>query len=368
VGSTITNVNVNGRSLPAAGFDPNNCDGCHNAPALSVTGTITAEAVGPVTVPGGVFPDALRLRFNLTLSSGSANFTQNTLTWWGRGVGLIQEQDLGDSSSTVLTWSSRVQPSAPAMFAATLPTSRSVAVNVPATAFATIINSSSSSSATGCRIQPISNIPATFAYQTTNPADNSLIGTVNTPIDIPPGVAQSFVIALTPTAPFDPTEVRFSFSCENTNVAPINIGLDTLLLSGSATPVPDVIALGATAGNNGIVDIPGVVGTGAFAVAAANVGAGGTITVSADTANTVLPVNLLVCQTSQQPATLGQCLAGPAPSVTTTIANGGTPTFAIFVQGGGAVPFDPTANRIFVRFRDGGNVVRGATSVAVRTQ
>ena len=54
--------------------------------------------------------------------------------------------------------------------------------------------------------------------------------------------------------------------------------------------------------------------------------------------------------------------------MTTTINANATPTFGIFVQGKGNVPFDPAANRIFVRFRDAGNVTRGSTSVAVRTQ
>jgi hypothetical protein len=44
------------------------------------------------------------------------------------------------------------------------------------------------------------------------------------------------------------------------------------------------------------------------------------------------------------------------------------PQFGIFVQGNGTVTFDPAANRIFVRFKDDGNITRGSTSVAVRTQ
>jgi hypothetical protein len=54
--------------------------------------------------------------------------------------------------------------------------------------------------------------------------------------------------------------------------------------------------------------------------------------------------------------------------VTTQIDAGETPTFGIFVQGTGAIPSDPAANRIFVRFKDAGGVTRGSTSVAVRTQ
>jgi len=74
---------------------------------------------------------------------------------------------------------------------------------------------------------------------------------------------------------------------------------------------------------------------------------------------------VLVCETN--PAT-GVCLAGPGPEVTTTIESNATPTFGVFVVGGGAVPFDPANNRIFVRFTDSGGVTRGSTSVAVRTQ
>jgi hypothetical protein len=368
IGSSVV-TNTNGHAVSGAGLSPS-CESCHSAsgfPQFRMVGTVTVEGVVPVTVPAGSFADALQLLLSFELRDRASNTligTQSSRMWLGKGVGRIKETDLTDNSTVDLTWSSALQPQPPVVFAATLPTSRSVQVGVPATIFATIINSNSTQTATGCRIHPLSSIPATFVYQTTDPATNSLTGTLNTPADIPPTRWQSFVIALTPTGVFGPTDVRFGYTCTNTNVAPINIGLDTLLLSGSATPVPDVIALAATLKNDGIVDIPGATGTGAFAVASANVGTGGTITVSADTAGTVLPISLTLCQTDSGS---GACLGSSAPSVTTTINAGGTPTFAIFVKGNGTVPFDPTANRIFVRFRDGSNVVRGATGVAVRT-
>ena len=155
-----------------------------------------------------------------------------------------------------------------------------------------------------------------------------------------------------------------SFDCANTDPAPINTGLNTLLLSASTTPVPDIVALAATTTNDGIVNIPGTNGIGAFAVATVNVGASGSITASADTGSATLPVNISLCQTD--PAT-GQCISAIDASVTTQINANATPTFGIFVQGNGNVPFDPAANRIFVRFKDGGGVTRGSTSVAVRT-
>ena len=184
-------------------------------------------------------------------------------------------------------------------------------------------------------------------------------------MDIAAGAAQSFVLALTPTAPFPPTEVQFSFNCANSDPAQINVGLNTLLLSASLTSVPDIVALEATSTNDGIVNIGGTNGTGAFAVATVNLGASGSITASADTGAATLPVNISLCQTD--PAN-GQCISGIGPSVTTQINANATPTFGIFVQGNGTVPFDPAANRVFVRFKDGGGVTRGSTSVAVRTE
>jgi CSLREA domain-containing protein len=248
--------------------------------------------------------------------------------------------------------------------AALLPSSRSVQVNTPAAVFATIINTGQAM-AVDCSIAPLTSVPAWFTYQTTNPTTNQVTGFPNTPANIPAGAAQSFVFALTSSAPIPPTDVQFSFDCANGEPAPINTGFNTLLLSASSSPVPDIVALAATLTNDGIVNISGTNGTGVFAVATVNVGASGNITVSADTGNATLPVHISLCQTN--PST-GQCISAIGPSVSAQINATATPTFGIFVQGNDNVPFDPVANRIFVRFNDAGVVTRGSTSVAVRTQ
>jgi hypothetical protein len=248
--------------------------------------------------------------------------------------------------------------------AAILPSSRSVQVGSPATAFATIINAGQEL-ATGCTISPMTGIPATLTFQTTDPATNQVTNSPNTSVDIPPGAAQSFIFALTPTGPIVPTDVQFSFECTNANPAPIRPGVNTLLFSASATPVADIVALAATLNNDGIVNVPGTNDMGVFAVAAVNMGAGDAFTVSADTGGASLPVSVFICQTDPQTSV---CFSPPDSNVPTTILSNETPTFGIFVAAAGDVSFIPETNRIFVRFKDSNNVTRGSTSVAVRTQ
>jgi hypothetical protein len=227
-----------------------------------------------------------------------------------------------------------------------------------------IVNAgSATATAVGIALQ--SQIPSQFTYQTTNPLTNQPAGTPNTPVDIPAGQTQTYVIALTPTQAFNPTDVVFTFAGTNTApVAPLT-GINTLLLSASVTPVPDIVALSATLNSDGIVNIPGANGTGVFSVATANQGVSAGITVSGDTAGVALPLSIALCQTN--PAT-GQCISAISTTVTLQINAGTTPTFGVFVTGQGVVPSDPAHNRVFVRFRDAGGVERGATSVAVRTQ
>ena len=249
------------------------------------------------------------------------------------------------------------------LVAAVLPESRSVEINATATAFATMINAGPGTAST-CAIAPQTVIPASFLFQTTDPNTNALTGTANTPVDIAQGASQSFVIALTPTAAFSPTDVDFSFACANASPVTTLTGINTLNLSASTIPVPDIVALAAS-GDPGYVDIPGATGTGDFAVATFNLGVAASITARANTGTASLPVSLRLCQTNP---TTGACLATPASTVTTTIAANATPTFGIFVTGNATVADSPGANRVFVQFTDISGVLRGETSVAVRTQ
>jgi hypothetical protein len=253
------------------------------------------------------------------------------------------------------------------LVASVLPTSRSVQPFSNATAFATLINAGNAL-AMGCKIELMNTLPAIFSFQTTNRLTNAITGTADTPVDIPAGELQTFVISLLPLTPFNPTDVHFRFVCINGDPAAEFSGVNTLLLSAATTPVPDVIALAATTSGDGTVHLPGATGSAAFSVATANVGAAGEIRVLADTGSLTLPVNLAICEID--PAT-AVCINPTVPTlspVVTTVTSGATAAFAVIVTGLDTVGFDPANNRIVVKFLDTSGVVRGSTSVAVRTQ
>src|SRR5262249_48551518 len=172
------------------------------------------------------------------------------------------------------------EPPTVLMVASVLPGSRSPQVGHAATAFATIINAGGAPAKSVC-IGLQTEIPASFTFQTTDPNTNAPTGIQNTAVQIPAGQSQSFVIAATPGSAFAPLDVTLDYVGTNTVAVDPIVGVNTWLLSGSASPVPDVVALAATSTRDGIVNISGA-GVAAFAVATVNVGAGGSITASAD--------------------------------------------------------------------------------------
>jgi hypothetical protein len=226
--------------------------------------------------------------------------------------------------------------------ASILPNARSVQTGSAATVFATMINSGSTP-VSGCSVTQ-DNSYFSLTYQTTDPATNALTGTPNTPAQIPAGGLQTFLLSFTvnqsgsTSAPDVP-----HFACDNTAAAMIFPNINTVYLDFEVSPPLDVIALSATASNDGTLHVAN--GVGAFAVATVNAGAEGSANLSVDTGTATLPTTVTICQTNAS----GQCQAPPAASVSVDFLAGATPTFSVFVGANGAIPFDPIDSRIFVR-------------------
>jgi len=244
------------------------------------------------------------------------------------------------------------------LFSALLPGSRSVQVDDRATVFASVINAAADE-VSGCTIEPLTAIDASFEYQPTDAA-NLPVGQPDRPFSIAAGSAQNLVLTFEADDDFSSTEVFLEYKCDEGPAAVSIQGVNTLLLSADDSPVADVIGLTT------VVDLETQQGeNGLFAVGSANVGAGGEITVTVDDGDASLPLQLLLCETD---SASGVCLATPAQSVTLNYAAASTRSFAVFVTALGRVENNPAVNRVFVRFSDADGIVRGATSTAVRTQ
>lgn len=256
------------------------------------------------------------------------------------------------------------------LLAAVLPQSRSVQVGQPATAFAIVLNRTANS-LTNCGIALGSSIPSTFSFFQTSPA-NAITGARNAKATIPANGSQNFLFELVPQATIQPTDLTFAFSCDGVAAAPVSPGVNTFLFSGSTTPVPDILSIGAVLSNDGITNVPGVSVAGALGlmtVAALNLGADQQVTAEVALSNSTIPASATICQTN---LTTGACLAPPTAAPLSTrvglASAGAISAYSVFVSATGAINFDPANVRVIVRFKDQTGAIRGATSAALRTR
>jgi len=338
-----------------------------NASATPTSGTVsvvsTATNKVTATIPVGLAPDGLAVT-----PDGTQLYVVNT----GSNTVSVVSTVSNSAIDTIPVGQGPhgrgifLGPATSSLAASVLPGGRSVALGTSPTVFATIVNAATEP-ANGCQIGLPEGAPAglSLSYQTTNPATNAPTGHADTPASIAGnGGYQTYLLVFKATQPFTATNQPIDFFCDGILPAPVTIGVNTLDLTVSATPIADIVALAATATNDGTVHVA-TGGSGAFAVATIDLGAAANLIVSADTGSATLPVTVALCQTN--PAT-GQCLAPPASTVAYSAAANGTPTFSVFVTASGPVAFAPGTSRIFVRFEDAGGAGHGSTSVAVETQ
>jgi len=260
------------------------------------------------------------------------------------------------------------------VFAAILPAARSMVFGAsPVTVFASVANSQQNP-LVDCRIEPRAGFPVTLNYQRTD-TNNTAYGPINQVFALGPGTTVSFVLGMTATRPFDGRLLYPRIYCANGEVAP-SPGVNSIFLSASTTPTPDILSISATPSGDGVIRVQTPGGRRFMSAAAVNIGAGdsapdgvdgasaneATITVTADTGASVLPLEVTVCETG----TDGRCLE-PADGEVTSQIGDSAKTFAVFVQASpdAGIAFDPGNSRVYLRFRDSAGVVRSVTSAAV---
>ncbi|MEN0653765.1 MULTISPECIES: S8 family serine peptidase [Hyphobacterium] len=253
----------------------------------------------------------------------------------------------------------------PRLRGATLPYARSGVVGQPITGFATLLNNGYRAGLDCGLALADPSQPFDLEFRPTNPATNAIDGAVGETRGAEVLRPVTYLFALTPREPVAAREVALTYSCANADDAPSVAGVNTVLISADTTQQPDILSIGTTASNDGVIRIPSTSGVGFLSTAALNLGSTGEITFSADVTGTDIPVTIEVCETDLSNG--GACRTPRAALTTVSFGAGEVKTFAVFVRANGAVAFDPAGVRIFARWRDGGGVVRGATSAAVRT-
>lgn len=267
------------------------------------------------------------------------------------------------AASLAAVWTASVAAASP-LLAALAPGARAGATGATATIFAVVLNIGETTQ-TNCRIgldeAYSGDAPLVVGFQTASPS-NALTGAPDTPVDIPAGGAQNFVVSLTPSAPFEGRDIALRFACDDAS-APVLAGVNTIFFSASDAPPPDLVAIAVTPSGDGVMRIGEPAGTGVMAAAAVNIGAPADIVASADTGDYAWPVSLTLCETEPT----GACKAPPtAAGLPVSFGPGEVRTFSVFAVADDrlGVPLMPDIARVFLRFAAAG-APAGAASAAL---
>ncbi|PIW31934.1 MAG: hypothetical protein COW29_00365 [Rhodobacterales bacterium CG15_BIG_FIL_POST_REV_8_21_14_020_59_13] len=242
-----------------------------------------------------------------------------------------------------------------------LPSSRSVGIGETATVFGTALSTVPQSD---CELVLGEGAPgATLSWrlldennQITNDNQNAHFPLTGASSANPGGVPQNLLVAITSPAALNNADVDIFTRCANTapNPAfdyyrnPLFPGVNTLLLNVSAVPVPDILVIGQSLTADGYVRIPAAGARRPAAIAAVNIGAAGSVTVSANTGNFSLPVSINLCETDSN----GICTSARAETLEVNFGTNQVRTFNVFVQSDGehGVADLPGLARVYFEF------------------
>ena len=229
------------------------------------------------------------------------------------------------------------------LFTSVAPEARTSVTNGPTvTYFASSINSGSEA-LTNCRPIPGAFPAANFGYQTVD-ATNQLTGTPNTPVNIPSGATQGFLLSYAPGATPYAGLVDGRITCDERDSQYTPYLSGTLAIE-NGVQIPDVIAISATPSSDGVIRLNRIGGAGVMAVAAVNIGVAGEVRVTPQPLGTFPSIaSFEVCETDAA----SQCIGARASSLTVNFAANQVRTFAVFARGfdDTSIPFYPDIIRI----------------------
>lgn len=169
------------------------------------------------------------------------------------------------------------------------------------------------------------------------------------------GRRQNLLIAITSPSAGDTTDVTIIVRCPAPSLPSTDFyantiypGVNTLALTVSDTPRPDIIVIGSSLTSDGYVRLPSPGARRPAAISAVNIGAAANVEVSANTGAYDLPVTLEVCETNAS----GVCTSARAERLTVNFAQNEVRTFNVYVQSNGqrGVPDLPGIARAYFNF------------------
>lgn len=277
----------------------------------------------------------------------------------------LATNDASNWGQVQLNWSSAEPQSN--MRAAVLPTSRAGRVGQLLTAYGALTNTAETQ-AQNCGLSIPASTDAQFTWQTTN-ALNQLTGSPETGANIDAGATQNYVFGAIPNMELHSQEISVVFTCDNDNPAPSTTGLNRFTLTALNEDTPDMVTVGATQNNDGIVTVPDPGGNaGFFSAATYNNGASGNVIAKVNDGGKMLSARYYVCQTD--PST-GACLGNLKQNETGPLGMNQfeTATWAVFIFADDLIQFVPAQARVYLEFFSAVNGYKiGGTSVAIRTE